>query len=168
MYFSEKEKVEDVEKGDIIAFDSHVEGVGTMAHRAVEKAAGPDGRVGIDTKGDHQEHLDPWTVYNENLIGKVEQVNPSLGVLLQDHARYILVGITVASSAIFGREFFLFSKKKRPKDAVEVQQLTCMRCGYSWYPRVISGRVEIPDTCANKECRSPYWNKPRQRSSKGS
>lgn len=158
-----KAGVEDVEEGDIIAFDSHVDGIGIIAHRAVEKAEDRDGNVGIDTKGDHQEHADPWTVYNDNMIGKVEKVNPSLGILLEDYARYSLVVIAVASSAIFGRELVLLSRKKKRKDAIEVQQLTCKRCGYSWYPRVISGKVKIPDTCPNKECRSPYWDKPRQR-----
>ena len=34
---------------------------------------------------------------------------------------------------------------------------TCLRCGHSWVPR----KPERPMTCAN--CRSPYWDKPRQR-----
>lgn len=34
----------------------------------------------------------------------------------------------------------------------------CKRCGYSWVPRT----EEIPITCANPDCRSPYWNKERK------
>lgn len=37
-------------------------------------------------------------------------------------------------------------------------QLTCLRCGYSWTPEL----NHSPKTCPNPKCRSPYWNKPRQ------
>ncbi len=39
------------------------------------------------------------------------------------------------------------------------KQLTCMRCGYSWNPR-----IEIVRTCPG--CRSPYWDVPRLRKAK--
>ncbi|MBP1684955.1 MAG: hypothetical protein H6Q33_1098 [Deltaproteobacteria bacterium] len=37
---------------------------------------------------------------------------------------------------------------------------TCERCGYQWIQRT-AGAPE-PKVCANRKCKSPYWNKPRQ------
>lgn len=34
----------------------------------------------------------------------------------------------------------------------------CNRCRHEW-----PSKLEKPNTCANKKCRSPYWNKPRKR-----
>lgn len=33
---------------------------------------------------------------------------------------------------------------------------TCNRCGHTW-----QGATDSPKTCANKKCKSPYWNKER-------
>lgn len=46
--------------------------------------------------------------------------------------------------------------------AKEIKQVTCLRCGFKWYPR----SPEPPKRCANTECRSPYWNKPRRKGTK--
>ena len=37
----------------------------------------------------------------------------------------------------------------------------CNRCGYVWYTQTSS-----PKCCSNKECRSPYWDKPRARNTR--
>jgi hypothetical protein len=37
----------------------------------------------------------------------------------------------------------------------------CERCGYEWLPR-FGDKQAPPTVCANLECKSPYWNKPRQ------
>jgi hypothetical protein len=39
---------------------------------------------------------------------------------------------------------------------MKLRKVTCKRCGYSWVPR-----VENPTVCANKKCKSPYWNRKR-------
>ena len=39
-----------------------------------------------------------------------------------------------------------------------VPGLRCLRCGYVWVNR----RENEPIACANKKCRSKYWNKPRR------
>jgi len=41
-----------------------------------------------------------------------------------------------------------------------VTVLRCERCGYEWFPR---DPGTLPDVCSNKECKSPAWNKPRQK-----
>lgn len=38
-----------------------------------------------------------------------------------------------------------------------IEKQKCLRCGYEWYPKT----PDIPKTCANPKCRSPYWNKPK-------
>jgi hypothetical protein len=36
--------------------------------------------------------------------------------------------------------------------------VTCYRCGWTWVPY---GR-RMPERCARRNCRSPYWNRPRK------
>lgn len=38
-----------------------------------------------------------------------------------------------------------------------IPALKCLRCGRKWVKRT----KDLPLTCA--KCRSPYWNKPRQK-----
>ena len=149
-----KTSIDEVKVGDIIAFDSHAEGIGVIAHRII-LVAEVDGKVGIDTQGDHNDYHDSWTVYEENLIGILDEVNPSSGFLLSDYLRYPLVAIVVVSAALLIRESI-------PKKGLEVERLTCKRCNYSWFPRIIDGKIKIPDTCPNKNCRSPYWQTSRR------
>jgi len=151
-----KTGIDEVKVGDIIAFDPHIEGIGIIAHRAVLVAGATDGgKMGIDTKGDHNDDHDTWTVWEEDLIGILDEINPSSGVLLSDYFRYPLVAIVVVSAALLIRESI-------PKKGLEVEQLICKRCNYSWFPRIIDGKIKIPDTCPNKDCRSPYWRTPRK------
>ena len=149
-----KTSIDEVKVGDIIAFDSHAEGIGVIAHRVI-LVTEVDGRVGIDTQGDHNDYHDSWTVYEEDFIGILDEVNPSSGVLLSNYFRYPLVAIVVVSAALLIRESI-------PKKGLEVERLTCKRCNYSWFPRIIDGQIKIPDTCPNKNCRSPYWQTPRK------
>lgn len=37
--------------------------------------------------------------------------------------------------------------------------LTCKRCGHKWIPRT----DQKPRMCPNRNCRSAYWDRPRQR-----
>jgi hypothetical protein len=37
----------------------------------------------------------------------------------------------------------------------------CERCGYEWLPRDPEATDE-PKRCPGPNCKSPYWNKPRQ------
>lgn len=36
--------------------------------------------------------------------------------------------------------------------------VTCTRCGYSWHTK----EGTMPKVCANKKCKSPYWNRKRK------
>ena len=35
----------------------------------------------------------------------------------------------------------------------------CERCGYQWVPRT----ARKPTLCASPKCKSPYWDRPRQK-----
>lgn len=46
---------------------------------------------------------------------------------------------------------------------VEVKQLTCLRCGHRWFPRVQrEGTIRRPTYCPKPKCHSPYWNRERE------
>jgi hypothetical protein len=51
------------------------------------------------------------------------------------------------------------------KESMEVQKLTCYRCGHEWYPRVkiVMGKAEIklPSVCPNPACKSKNWGTPK-------
>ena len=146
--------IDEINKGDIIAFDSHTEGIGIISHRAVDIFE-KQGKIGIDTQGDHEEHPDPWIVFDDDLVGIVTEINPDTAILLAEPVRYFLVAIIIVTGVLLVRESI-------PKKALEVKQLTCLRCGYRWHPRIIDGKVKIPETCPNKNCRSPYWQTSRR------
>lgn len=38
-----------------------------------------------------------------------------------------------------------------------IEQLTCKRCGYKWWPH----SPKLPDVCPNPKCKSRYWNRER-------
>ena len=147
--------IDEINKGDIIAFDSHTEGIGIIAHRAIEIFE-QDGKIGIDTKGDHLDESDLWTVHDEDLVGMVSEVNPDTAILFAEPVRYFLVAVIVVTGVLLARESI-------PKKSIEVKELSCERCHYSWHPRIIDGKVKIPETCPNKDCRSPYWQTPRKK-----
>ena len=41
---------------------------------------------------------------------------------------------------------------------LKLPTLTCLRCGYSWFPR----STQLPKVCPNRKCKSPYWNRKRR------
>jgi predicted Zn-ribbon and HTH transcriptional regulator len=43
-----------------------------------------------------------------------------------------------------------------------IEQITCLRCGYAWFPTTPTK----PKTCANPKCRSVYYDTPRKRQAK--
>ena len=150
----DKVSINQVKVDDIIAFELHAQGIETIAHRVIEIAK-VDGVMGIDTAGDHTKHPDNWTVYDEEFIGIVSEVNPDLVVLFEPGVQYPLVIIIIVSVGIFAWQL-------RTKENIEVRKLECKRCGYSWHPRIIDGKAKIPATCPEKKCRSPYWKTPRK------
>ncbi len=40
--------------------------------------------------------------------------------------------------------------------------LQCHRCSHKWYPKT----PNRPKVCPNPKCKSPYWDRPRQKKGK--
>ena len=110
--------IDQVQVGDIITFDSHMHGIGIIAHRAIA-IADDDGKTGIDTKGDNVEQPDPWTVHEEDLVGKVVDVIPTMGIFLIDPVRYTLVAVIVITAISLLREVTVETKKTSSKTKSE-------------------------------------------------
>ena len=111
----EKATVAQIEQGDIIAFDSHME-MGIVAHRAIEVYE-HDGDLVIDTRGDNAENEDPWYVTDDDLIGKVKDVIPAVGILLVGPVRFTLVAVIIITAFSMLKEQFSQRKEsKKPKE----------------------------------------------------
>jgi len=110
--------INDIETGDIIAFDSHIQGLGIVAHRAIE-IADHDDQTGIDIKGDNAENEDPWYVTDDDLIGKVKDVIPTIGIFLIDPVRYSLVAVIIITAISLLKEVTVETKKTLRKTKSE-------------------------------------------------
>ena len=99
----EKVGIDKVSVGDIITFDSHVEGIGIVAHRAIE-VFNDHGKIGISTKGDNVEAPDGWVVHDEDFIGKVTSIVPTMGIFLIEPVRYAIVAVIVIMAISLLRE----------------------------------------------------------------
>ncbi len=100
----EKSDINDVVVDDIIAFNTHVEGVDVLVRRVIEVGPGNDGQFGVDTQGDDLEFHDPWTIYSDGYIGRLVEINPPMGILFSDYFQYPIVVIVVISVALLIRE----------------------------------------------------------------
>jgi len=111
----EKASVAQIEPGDIIVFDSHMD-MGIVAHRAIEVYE-HDGDLVIDTKGDNAENEDPWRVTDDDLIGKVKDVIPTVGILLVGPIRFTLAAVIIITAFSMLKEQFSQRKEsKKPKE----------------------------------------------------
>ena len=110
--------IDEIKEGDIITFDSHMQGIGIIAHRAIE-IADDGGQTGIDTKGDNVEDADPWTVHEEDLRGKVIDIKPTVGIFLIEPVRYSLVAVIIITAISLLKEVTSESKKTSNKPKSE-------------------------------------------------
>lgn len=97
MIVVKKVGIDQASVGDIIVFDTHMEGIDIVAHRAVE-VFDDHGEIGISTKGDNVESPDGWIVHDEDFIGKVVNVAPRIGVFLIEPVRYGIVAVIVITA----------------------------------------------------------------------
>jgi len=102
--------IDQVQVGDIITFDSHMAGIGIIAHRVIA-IEDDDGQTGIDTKGDNIETADPWTVHEEDFRGTVIEVIPTVGIFLIDPVRYSLVAVIIITAVSLLKEITTEAKK---------------------------------------------------------
>jgi len=110
--------IDEIKEGDIIAFDSHMQGIGIIAHRAIA-VGDDDGQTGIDTKGDNVEEPDPWTVHEEDLVGKVIDIIPTMGIFLIDPVRYTLVAVIIITALSLLKDVTSETKKATKKSEPE-------------------------------------------------
>jgi len=110
----ERTSADQIETGDIIAFDSHMQGIGIIAHRAI-KVVDDHGEIGIDTQGDNTDGPDPWTVHDEDLIGVIIEVIPSIGIFLIEPIRYTLVAVIVITAIAYLKDYTSEVKKASHK-----------------------------------------------------
>ena len=94
MMVVEKVNIHEVKVDDIVVFDTHIEGIGIVAHRAIQ-VFNDHGEIGIDTKGDNVESSDGWIVHEEDFIGKVVNVLPGIGLFLVEPVRYGIAAVIV-------------------------------------------------------------------------
>ena len=90
-------EIDEIIVGDIIVFDSHVEGIGIVAHRVIEKFD-DNGRIAINTQGDNVDEIDTWIVHDEDFIGKVVEHISFVGILLVEPVRYTLVAVIIITA----------------------------------------------------------------------
>ena len=110
----QKTMVEEVQVGDIIAFDSHIEGMGIVVHRTIEKL-GSEGTIGFSTQGDNVSEPDTWTVHDEDFIGKIIGVIPIIGIFLIDPVRNSLVAVIIIASLSLLKEYLSEEKIQNKK-----------------------------------------------------
>ena len=106
----ERTSIDKVQTGEIITFDSHVAGIGIVAHRAIA-IADDDGVIGIDTQGDNSQNIDPWTVHDEDFRGVVIDVIPIMGIFLIDPVRYSLVAVIIITAISLLKDITSEAKK---------------------------------------------------------
>jgi signal peptidase len=76
--------ISEVTEGMVITYHKPVDDRSLVTHRVVSVETGPDGSVQVQTKGDANDAIDPWTA---SLLGdtayEVRAVIPELGHLIQ-------------------------------------------------------------------------------------
>ena len=50
-------------------------------------------------------------------------------------------------------------------ETIQVEIVRCRKCKTIQWPKLDPDTMSLvyPESCKNRECRSPYWNKPRVR-----
>ena len=110
----QRAEIDKIIVGDIAVFDSHVEDIGVVAHRAIEKFD-DNGRIAINTKGDNVDDADSWIVHDEDLIGKVIEHVSFVGILLVEPVRYTLVIIIIVTAVSILKEITSETKLQKNK-----------------------------------------------------
>jgi len=107
-------RIDKIVVNDIIVFDSHVEGIGVVAHRAIEKFY-DNGKIAIRTQGDNVVEADTWIVHDEDLIGKVIGNISFIGILLIEPVRYALLIVIVVMGISLLRDIISQTKLQKSK-----------------------------------------------------
>lgn len=104
--------IDQINEGDIISFDSHMKGVGVVAHRVIDVYQ-KSGQTFLETKGDNAQDPDRRAVTEEDLIGRVSTILPSIGILLVDPVRYSLVAVIVITGVLLLKDVITKPKPEK-------------------------------------------------------
>ena len=77
------EPLSSVRVGQVVSLTSPEPGHPVYSHRVVEVVPGPDGRIGLRTKGDANLATDPWISYPRGEVWVVRTSVPGLGSLVR-------------------------------------------------------------------------------------
>lgn len=108
----ERTDIDKITVGDIVVFNTHIEDIGVVAHRAIEKF-NDNGKIAIKTKGDNVDEADAWVVHDEDLIGKSIGNISYIGILLVEPVRYTLVIIIIIAAITLLREMTIKAKLRK-------------------------------------------------------
>lgn len=106
--------INDILVNDIIVFDSHIEEIGIVAHRAIEKFD-DNGKSAINTQGDNVSEPDGWAVHDEDLIGKVVNHVSFIGILFVEPVRYTLIAIIIITAIYLLKDSISETKLQKNK-----------------------------------------------------
>ena len=106
--------IDQVIVGDIIAFNSHMDEIGIVVHRIIEKFD-DGGKIAIHTQGDNVDEVDAWVVHEEDLIGKVTGNISFIGIFLIEPVRYTLVAIIIIIAISLLRDITSNAKLQKNK-----------------------------------------------------
>ncbi|MBX5328624.1 MAG: signal peptidase I [Candidatus Bathyarchaeota archaeon] len=101
-------KPEEINIGDIIVFDPPTQGMGRTVHRVITIQPLPNGTLTFKTKGDANEIEDTYTVYPQNIHGRVLYRIPYIGYMVINPAIPITIITVIIIAMIIWPE-----KKKR-------------------------------------------------------
>lgn len=107
-------EIDKIMVGDIIAFNTHVEDIGIVAHRVIEKFD-ENGIISINTQGDNVDEVDTWVVHDEDLIGKVIGHISFIGILLIEPVRYTLIIVIIITAIALLKEIITETKLQKNK-----------------------------------------------------
>lgn len=110
----QRDGIDKINVGDIIAFNSHVEDIGIVVHRAIEKFD-DNGKTAIRTQGDNVDEADTWVVHDEDLIGKVVEHVSFIGILLIEPIRYTLIIVIIITAIALLKEITSEIKLQKSK-----------------------------------------------------
>jgi len=110
--------IDQIKVGDIITFNSHIEHWGIVAHRAVE-VTDRDGEIQISTKGDNIEREDGWHITESDLVGRVIEVIPALGIFLVGPVRFTLVIVIIITAVFLLKDQLSLERKVSKKSGTQ-------------------------------------------------
>lgn len=111
---------EEIKIGDIIIFDPPTEGIGRTAHRVIDIRPLANGTLTFKTKGDANDIEDQYTVYPQNVHGRVIYRIPYIGYVFLDPLILVIIMTIIVVIIILWPENKRRFHHKRKKHILKV------------------------------------------------